>query len=489
MLKEADDKTLITITPEWMEQKFDEMNKLLFNGVLYKPQFSLFTKGKGSRGGTLGWFKINKDYNVIWKSDRYHGGYQAYVKDSWGDSFMLQPEEFVYYMHPLIQLNGNYNWTEKAALTTLVHEMCHYYVSRNGHWPKQAHGPEFVSVARMVSQKSNEFFTVQRLAKAEQMEQMDFTDDMKARNNAFAAKGIHFIKFEFVNPEYSKKGRTYKCAYAIPASTIAEKYISYVKSYSPDKYKRIVHCVTTDGNIKKYHTINSVGTWYYSKGETVDDVMPDVKVDFQEDIQFGGEGKTQQPWYIFRMKYKVPYENGGTKYPWAYRIAEFKNFFAVKNYVNNERDRFVYADYTETYDPKIQSHKANNLKKMASCFVSLSQNVLTDVKQSEPTVIFNNDKSMQVQQQQSPLASFLYGNGGNPHLQYQQQKAAAAAAAPQPVKRYSFIMNLIGKNGITSQFTVTNATEEEAKQQMRQRFPNWSEEVINDKFSKYAKVV
>ena len=491
MLKEADDKQLITITPQWMKQKFDEMNQLLFNGMLPECKLSLFTTGKGSQGHTLGWFKTHKEYQVrakfvSWSRAYGCSGWQYYLPGE--DS--MEPSDFAYYMNPEIQLNGNYNWTEKAALSTLVHEMCHYKQHLFGFYEGTRqktihHGVTFESVAREVSRKSNEFFTVERLARAEQMDQMDFTDAIKAKHNASAAKGIHFLKFELAYPETAGRGGVYKFAYAIPASTIAEKCISYFATASPDRYKRIVHCVTTDGTIKRYPTVKGVGKWYYSKGNSIEDVMPDVKVDSQEELNLGGEARMAKPWYIFRMKYKTPYKKGYTLYPWAYYIVEFQNFFAVKNYIMNTlRDEFVYADYTEVYDPKIQSHKPNNIKNLSVKYISTSQDIQSSIKQSEPTVIFDNQNS--TTQQQSPLASFLYGNGGNPHLQYAQQKAAQQQA---PVKRYTFTINLMSKDGTTSQFTVTNATEEEAKQQMRQRFPNWSEQVINDKFSKYAKVV
>ena len=127
MLTEADDKQLITITPQWMKQKFDEMNQLLFNGMLPECKLSLFTTGKGSQGHTLGWFKTNKEYQVhskfvSWSRTYNCSGWQYYLSGE--DS--MEPSDFAYYMNPHIQLNGNYNWTEKAALSTLVHEMCHY---------------------------------------------------------------------------------------------------------------------------------------------------------------------------------------------------------------------------------------------------------------------------------------------------------------------------------------------------------------------------
>ena len=45
-------------TVEWMAQKYQEMNEKLFGGELGYCDFNIFTTGRGSEGGTLGWFKI-----------------------------------------------------------------------------------------------------------------------------------------------------------------------------------------------------------------------------------------------------------------------------------------------------------------------------------------------------------------------------------------------------------------------------------------------
>lgn len=81
----------------------------------------------------------------------------------------------------------------------------------------------------------------------------------------------------------------------------------------------------------------------------------------------------------------------------------------------------------------------------------------------------------------SPLSTFLYGNGGNPHLNQKQE--------PKTEKRYSFAIKTVDKWGRESAFQVKNATEEEAKEQMRQRFPKWTEERINAAFKKYAGIM
>lgn len=82
---------------------------------------------------------------------------------------------------PRIELNGNYSGTEHGFLATLVHEMCHYYTYMNGFCPKQGHGPEFREIGTIVSNRSNGMFTIQRLATAEEMSELELNDAMKAK--------------------------------------------------------------------------------------------------------------------------------------------------------------------------------------------------------------------------------------------------------------------------------------------------------------------
>ena len=162
-------------TVEWMEQKYQEMNKLLFNGKLGQCNFAIFTSGKGSQGDVLGWFKITGK-NI--KVDRHNGRIFKYT--SYDDIF-VDKYNFYSICLPQIELNGNYTGTELSFLTTLVHEMCHYYTYMNGFAPKQGHGPEFKSIARYVTANANGMFTIQRLASAEQMEGFVLSDEMKEK--------------------------------------------------------------------------------------------------------------------------------------------------------------------------------------------------------------------------------------------------------------------------------------------------------------------
>lgn len=473
MLTEADDKQYINLTPEWMKEKFDAMNKLLFNGELKPCKLSLFTTGEGSRGKTLGWFKHGTIYCSSSKTSYGHKK-PCYVRDMWGDKIWLDTDNFNRYANPEIQLNGNYNWTEKAALSTLVHEMCHYYDYKDGWAPVQAHGPSFRSIAAMVSSKSNEFFTVQRLAKAEQMDEMEFTDNMKAFNNKRAAKGIRYFKIELQQPALSARGIPYKFAYAIPSSTIAGDYANYFKSNGSSNIARVLDCTTTDGNIKKYRMVTKVGKWYCcGNANSFDDVLADVKANSEVEIAISGETqRLEKPWYLFRFEYKTPYKQGGRVYPWGYIISKPADYFTFRNVIiNKQGNEAMYADCYDIYDARILGHKPSNPKSPSINYISQSENVLPSIEKEGCKVMYDN----------RPKAKAPTGNYND------RQQPTPVQPAPAPVKRYTFSIPLM-KNGMPSgTFTINNATEEEAKEQMRQRFPGWSPQVIEAKFQKYAK--
>lgn len=163
-------------TVDWMTAKYAEMNDTLFNGALGECSFAIFTTGKGSEGGVLGWFKIN-GRNI--RADRYSR--RMFVKDMYGGKTFIDRKNFVALCKPTIELNGNYTGTEHGFLATLVHEMCHYYTYMHGYCPKQGHGPEFREIGSVVSSRSNGMFTIQRIASAEQMTELELNDEMKEK--------------------------------------------------------------------------------------------------------------------------------------------------------------------------------------------------------------------------------------------------------------------------------------------------------------------
>lgn len=162
-------------TVEWMRKRYDEMNQELFGGSLRDCHFDIFTTGKGSEGRRLGCFKMNVGYL---RYDRYN---RRMFKEAYGDRVYISYNNFYELCYPTILLNGNYTGTEYGFLSTLVHEMCHYYTYMRGLAPGKAHGPEFYHIGDAVAIRSDGLFTIERLASAEEMAHLDLSDEMKAK--------------------------------------------------------------------------------------------------------------------------------------------------------------------------------------------------------------------------------------------------------------------------------------------------------------------
>ena len=185
MIEETGENAYIDLTTSWIAQKYDEMNQSLFNGELGECSFGIFTAGRGSEGGVLGHFQMTRKGLYYSKSTRY-----LFVYGTFNDRIYVNKENFANLTHPRIELNGNYKWSEKAALSTLVHEMCHYYCNMWGRRPTQSHGYEFRSIAQRVSAKSKGIFTVERVARAEQMDEMELNSTMQAKKDKRTAAKI-----------------------------------------------------------------------------------------------------------------------------------------------------------------------------------------------------------------------------------------------------------------------------------------------------------
>lgn len=163
-------------TTEWMAQKYNEMNSLLFDNRLGECNFRVFTTGKGSQGRRLGCFGLeNRNVRVSTYTRR------MFIPDNWRYNEVIINQLNFEICRPYIALNGNYSATEEGWLNTLIHEMCHYYTYMNGICPKQGHGPEFRQIASYVSYKSNGTITIERLANAEQMSNFDLDNEFKEK--------------------------------------------------------------------------------------------------------------------------------------------------------------------------------------------------------------------------------------------------------------------------------------------------------------------
>lgn len=173
------DKEKIYPTVEIMRKLYDFSNEKYFNGKLGECNFNVFTSGKGSMGGVLGWFKFGgKNIMYHYKTNRrmYYPSYHGEID--------INEDNFVLFCKPIIELNGNYKWTIGQMLNTMVHEMCHYYTYMEGYVPKQGHGREWKYIASVVSSRSDGFFTIKRVADAERMSDFELKQEIVDKNTA-----------------------------------------------------------------------------------------------------------------------------------------------------------------------------------------------------------------------------------------------------------------------------------------------------------------
>jgi predicted SprT family Zn-dependent metalloprotease len=179
-------------TVEWMTLRYNEANQKLFGGELGKCYFSLFTTGKGSQGKTNGYFTMQG------KPCAYAYDRRLFKMSPFNEKIYVNRGNFFEIAKPLISLNGNKSGSEWAFMVTLVHEMCHYYTYQDGYVPDKAHGPEFVSIANYVTQRSGGQIEVTKKTTIERSQHFSVDDKIQARlqarlNKARATRKSHSI--------------------------------------------------------------------------------------------------------------------------------------------------------------------------------------------------------------------------------------------------------------------------------------------------------
>lgn len=164
-------------TVEYLAEKYKELNKTAFKGMLGNCEFELYSKGSK----TLGHFYLSgKNLKCERNGRKRIFTFNPYT----GERTYITKDTFYEVCRPVIGLNANYSGTEDAILSTLVHEMVHYATYMNGQVPLQAHGTEFKRYAEYVSINSDGKFSVQRLASAEEMSNYELDAEIQARLDA-----------------------------------------------------------------------------------------------------------------------------------------------------------------------------------------------------------------------------------------------------------------------------------------------------------------
>lgn len=168
----SNDNNMFKPTISWMSQKYNELNKWLFDGELGECNFELYKNST-----SLGHFRMVGMPNCYLEDDTR----RIMCLGRFGNRIYVDKDNFFSICKPTIGMNSNYSGTEFGLLSTLVHEMCHYYTYMFGKRPIQAHGREFRQIGAYVSYKSNGVFSIQRLATAEDMSLLKLDDNAQER--------------------------------------------------------------------------------------------------------------------------------------------------------------------------------------------------------------------------------------------------------------------------------------------------------------------
>jgi hypothetical protein len=164
-------------TKQWMQTKYNQFNKELFDGFL--PPCRLMAKKLAPKH--LGMYSTNSVY----------------------PNGPVTRENIYDIARPTIYLTTAYSAPEEDWDNTLIHEMCHYYTQfdKEGNARKidkenKGHGANFMNAAKLVSDKSGGKYTIQHIATAEQSSRMGF----ETKDRSFSEmKGIRLIRVSFAN--------------------------------------------------------------------------------------------------------------------------------------------------------------------------------------------------------------------------------------------------------------------------------------------------
>ena len=169
-------KNSFEINEAWMKRKYDEFNKIYFDGEL-PPSKKIELKYQKLPKNSLGFQGFETSFY-------YH---KAYTKN--GRYLMLNKKyqviNSIFELGPYIALNSLLNATENQWEDTLIHEMVHLYTYKDALAPKQAHGPEFRAkcdwIRRKAKKEYNKDYELEIYAK--RSEEFELKDEIKKKIN------------------------------------------------------------------------------------------------------------------------------------------------------------------------------------------------------------------------------------------------------------------------------------------------------------------
>lgn len=187
-----------TPTETWLKENYDKFNEELFNTELPSSKDIKLSvaRTKGSELGCQGFektfyfsseFMENGMYRMrvlkpgkyiglssYWKNGRRHTEYIA-------DDENTTPVKSCLELKPFININAIYVATEHNLEDTLIHEMVHLWVSKDGLEPKQAHGKEFKKKCNEIRKLAKEKYGIEYELTTKASNYDEFEEDDKKK--------------------------------------------------------------------------------------------------------------------------------------------------------------------------------------------------------------------------------------------------------------------------------------------------------------------
>lgn len=142
-------------TNEWMEEKFKEFNRTLFDNKLPYCYLEATKDPSKLKKQYCGLFTLQVDW-YYWKDKKHNDrGYKIYFRIGKGSKMAESIDE----LKPAIYMNTAVKYeTEERMESTLIHEMIHLYTFKDCYCPIQCHGKEFKSMCKLLTAKGERIY-------------------------------------------------------------------------------------------------------------------------------------------------------------------------------------------------------------------------------------------------------------------------------------------------------------------------------------------
>lgn len=219
-LKEAHSR----VTLAWMEEHYEKYNKELFDNELPRKIELGYIKGRsdslGEQGYNKGWYYQKDDlkndmYRMFVYESKHYGPGEEKTEKRNGFTVVVRQEQVKKYINncveldPFINMSLKYNFSDFQKEDTLIHEMIHLWVSKDGLSPKRSHGKEFKRKCNEIRAKAKRLYGVEydlqttAVNTDDESKSFEYTEEIKnsIKNDLIKASkrggGIYSIYLEF----------------------------------------------------------------------------------------------------------------------------------------------------------------------------------------------------------------------------------------------------------------------------------------------------